>query len=245
MYCNYKYNNKCQKLEIQPISQESSLPHYIHYPATQSLLPSPLKLQLYHIPPNTPPKHIISSKYRPVIYFYYIISVKWVIILLSPFYISLYFNLFKNVLYTINVYVKSLRDLLLIIFTQVKMIIKKISQIHNMTVVRAEGVIFQSLDNKLSYTKIQISLTFVPLRCLYYLTFVSLMFVSLMFVSLMFVSLMFVTMIFCYSDVRCQIQSCLNLLGFKLRMLSWRNIKGGSNTISNRKFSFFTLFIFR
>ena len=71
--------------------------HNLQYPATQSLLPSPLTPQLYYI---TLIVHSLSAarlyrKYGPEISFFYIISVKWVTILLLPIYIFLYMNLLQ------------------------------------------------------------------------------------------------------------------------------------------------------
>ena len=77
------------KLNLDYMSQLAiTLPHS----ATQSLLPSPLKPQLYHIILKSTPKHFKltppkldkSSRYGLVISFYYLISVKWVIILVLP-----------------------------------------------------------------------------------------------------------------------------------------------------------------
>ena len=71
----------------------------ISCPATQFLLPSPFKQQLYYffhkVDTHTFIAHSLSaahicSKYGPVICFFYIISVKWVIILLLPIHIFLY-----------------------------------------------------------------------------------------------------------------------------------------------------------
>ena len=94
--------------------------HYpLHYPDTQSLLPSPLKPQLFQIPIKSikithtnlynllSVARYISSKYGAVIFFIYIISVKWVIILL---YLSIYFlyELIASVPFFTQVHVRNL-----------------------------------------------------------------------------------------------------------------------------------------